>query len=101
MTRYWSVCVLACLLVVTTVEVAAGQRFGGRGGGRGSMYWNGGDDYTIYNVPYDGRFTFVRLSFTPGSGGGGWGWRGRGQLWWDHDWPTWREMLPRYLDDLA
>ena len=20
---------------------------------------------------------------------------------WDHDWPTWREMLPLYLDDLA
>jgi esterase/lipase superfamily enzyme len=20
---------------------------------------------------------------------------------WDHDWPTWREMLPRYLDDLT
>lgn len=20
---------------------------------------------------------------------------------WDHDWPTWREMLPRYLSDLA
>jgi esterase/lipase superfamily enzyme len=19
----------------------------------------------------------------------------------DHDWPTWREMLPRYLDDLV
>ena len=19
----------------------------------------------------------------------------------DHDWPTWREMLPRYLDDLT
>ena len=19
---------------------------------------------------------------------------------WDHDWPTWREMLPRYLDEL-
>ncbi|MDH4031677.1 MAG: hypothetical protein OEU49_12575, partial [Chromatiales bacterium] len=20
---------------------------------------------------------------------------------WDHDWPTWREMLPRYLDELT
>jgi esterase/lipase superfamily enzyme len=20
---------------------------------------------------------------------------------WDHDWPTWREMLPRYLAELA
>ena len=20
---------------------------------------------------------------------------------WDHDWPTWREMLPRYLADLT
>ncbi len=28
----------------------------------------------------------------------------RVDLWggeWDHDWPTWREMLPRYLDDLV
>ncbi len=24
-----------------------------------------------------------------------WGWE------WDHDWPTWRAMLPLYLDDLA
>ena len=20
---------------------------------------------------------------------------------WRHDWPTWREMLPKYLEDLA
>ena len=27
----------------------------------------------------------------------------RVDLWgpdWDHDWPTWREMLPRYLDEV-
>jgi esterase/lipase superfamily enzyme len=62
------------------------------------------------------RQRFVLLAF----GGGRWeapadSWRLAGALgakgvpnrvdpWgpeWDHDWPTWRAMLPRYLDDLA
>jgi len=82
--------------------MAEGQRFSRRGGGRGgSMNWTGGDDYTVYNVPYDGRFTFVRLSFTPSSDGGGWGRRGRAQLWWDHDWPTAERNLMQLVRELT
>ncbi len=95
MSRCLRLAVLACLLAVSAAEVAEGQRFGRRRGG--SMYWRDGDDYTIYNVPYDGRFTFVRLSFTPSADG--WG-RG-GQFWWDHDWPTAERNLMQLVRELT
>jgi hypothetical protein len=99
---YWRITLIALLVAVGTAEIAEGQRFGRRGRGRGgSAYWTGGDDYTIYNVPYDGRFTFVRLSFTPSYGGGGWGRRGAGQLWWDHDWPTAERNLMQLVQELT
>ncbi len=101
MFKSWRVTTLLLLLAVTAADATAGQRFGRRGRG-GSMYWNDGDDYTIYNVPYDGRFTFVRLSFTPGAGGDAWwGRRGRGQLWWDHDWPTAERNLMQLVRELT
>lgn len=101
MARFWRFGGLALLIAVTAAEVADAQRFGGRGR-RGSANWgDGGDDYTIYNVPYDGRFTFVRLSFTPESGGSGWGRRGGGQLYWDHDWPTAERNLMQLVRELT
>jgi hypothetical protein len=86
------------LLLVTAVpSVVAAQRGGFRGSGAG---WRGGSDFTVYNVPYDGRFTFARLSFTPTSQGG-WG-RGRGrQLYWDHDWPIAETNLLKLLRELT
>ncbi|MFQ5704857.1 MAG: DUF4159 domain-containing protein [Gemmatimonadales bacterium] len=60
--------------------------------------WNGGSDYTTYNVEYDGRFTFVRLSFRPLSGQ--WG-RWRPDLKWDHDWPIAESNLMKLLKELS
>jgi hypothetical protein len=84
--------VLALLLVLSIPDTAGAQR------------WYGGSDYTEFNVPYDGRFTFVRLSFTPMSGLGGWGrrgGRGGGQLYWDHDWPIAETHLNKLLRELT
>jgi hypothetical protein len=44
--------------------------------------------FTVHNVPYDGRFTFLRLRFTPYSyRGGGGGYFGGVNYQWDHDYP--------------
>lgn len=44
--------------------------------------------FTVNNVPYDGRFAFVRLRFTPFSyRGGGGGYFGGVNYQWDHDYP--------------
>ena len=85
------------LLVAAVPCVLESQRGGFRGSGAG---WRGGSDFTEYNVPYDGRFTFARLSFTPANQGG-WG-RGRGrQLYWDHDWPIAENNLLKLLRELT
>jgi hypothetical protein len=66
--------------------------------------WYGGSDFTEFNVPYDGRFTFVRLSYTPTSGMRGWGRRGRGRgdgLYWDHDYPIAEGHLDKLLLELT
>ncbi len=63
------------------------------------IYWTGGSDFTEFNVPYDGRFTFVRLSFTPTQS---WGRRRRRpQYWWDHDWPYAETNLLKLLQELS
>jgi hypothetical protein len=40
------------------------------------------------NVPYDGRFVFVRMSYDNGAGLGQFGRRGRGEAFWAHDYPV-------------
>ena len=91
-------------LLVLTLSLAAAVSCvaeAQRGGNRGGAGWRGGSDFTEYNVPYDGRFTFARLSFTPG-GQGGWGGRGRGRdLYWDHDWPIAETNLVKLLRELT
>lgn len=67
--------------------------------GEAQIYWRGGSDFTEFNVPYDGRFTFVRLSFTPGDSWGGR--RRRPQYWWDHDWPYAETNLVKLLRELT
>ena len=49
------------------------------------------------NVPYDGRFTFVRLMFRPLSTGFG----RRPDLKWDHDYPVAERNFARMLDELT
>lgn len=63
---------------------------------------SGDPDYGQFNVPYDGRFTFVRLRFTPlagWSGGGGY-WRDR-DLKWDHDYPRAERNFVKILKELT
>ena len=55
MTRV-AVALAAALLLAATVEAQRG--FGGFGGYRGASP-------VLANVPYDGRFTFVRLRYGP------------------------------------
>ncbi len=63
--------------------------------------WYGGDDYTEFNVPYDGRFAFARVSFTPLDT---WGYgrrRRRPELYWDHDYPIAEMNLMKLLHELT
>jgi len=83
--RYVTVALFVTVLVADPVE--------------GQIYWTGGSDFTEFNVPYDGRFTFVRLSFTPTEGWGGR--RRRPQYWWDHDWPYAETNLLKLLRELS
>jgi hypothetical protein len=82
---------IAILLAIAVTSVAEGQQS-----------WYGGSDFTEFNVDYDGRFTFARLSFTPVNDG--WG-RGRGRrgrdLYWDHDWPHAETNLLKLLRELT
>lgn len=76
---------LGLLLTATTANSSEAQR------------WRGGSDFTEYNVPYDGRFTFVRISFDPLMQ---WGGRRR-DLKWDHDWPIGESNLMKLLNELT
>jgi hypothetical protein len=60
-------------------------------------------DFSAFNVPYDGRFTFVRLRFTPdwaGWGGGG-GFFGGVNYQWDHDYPRAERHFTKILSELT
>jgi hypothetical protein len=60
-------------------------------------------NFEEFNVDYDGRFTFVRLRFTPyrtGYGGGG-GFFGGVNYWWDHDYPRAEQNFTTILDELT
>jgi hypothetical protein len=63
---------------------------------------SGEPDYGQFNVPYDGRFTFVRIRFTPlpSWGGGGGFWRGQ-DLKWDHDYPRAERNFTKILSELT
>ena len=82
------------LLFATTAPCLLEAQRGRRAG------WRGGSDFTEFNVPYDGRFTFARLSFTPADLSGWGGRRGR-QLYWDHDWPIAEDNLMKLLRELT
>jgi hypothetical protein len=53
------------------------------------------------NVGYSGRFTFVRLRYSPMSGFSGGGGYFRGDQKWDHDYPRAERNLVRILDELT
>lgn len=53
-------------------------------------------DFGEINVPYDGRFTFVRLMFDPAGGS-----FFRRDLKWDHDYPRAERNFARILDEVS
>jgi hypothetical protein len=71
---------VVAVAIATTVTLAFAQR--GRGGGGG---------YIEPNVPYDGRFTFVRLQYTNMGGRGGWAF----------DYPAMERNFMTILEDLT
>lgn len=83
---HWRRSLLTAVLVAGVAVSAAAQR-----GGRGLPGF-GGARFAA-NAPYDGRFTFTRISY----GGGGWG---RGSAW-SHDYPNADRHLPMILSSLT
>ena len=81
--------VLRCLILATAlVPVLAAQGRNDRDA-----------TYTIDNVGYDGRFSFVRLRFDPIGGDAGFG--GRPDLKWDHDYPRGERNLMKIISELT
>src|SRR5262249_4637226 len=73
----------ACLLCLCAVAAFAQRRDNFFGGG------------TFPNIPYDGRFTFVRVKYTPGPGGY---WAGPS---WAHGYPLAEQNLMRIIGDIS
>ena len=65
---------MVLVLLVCRASVATAQR------GRFFYGW----DESVQNIPYDGRFTFVRVRYTPAPGGN---WAG-GRPSWVHGYPS-------------
>jgi hypothetical protein len=72
------------LAVVCVLAIAAGVTVLAQRGVSPVRQRNGSGAY-LANVPYDGRFVFVRMSYPTGFGGG---FSGRGGAAWAHDYPT-------------
>jgi hypothetical protein len=59
--------------------------------------WFYGWDESVKNTPYDGRFTFVRVRYTPAPGGY---WAG-GQPSWVHGYPVAEQNLLRIMREIS
>jgi hypothetical protein len=73
------------VLIVLSASLVAQRRF---------FY---GWDETVQNIPYDGRFTFARIRYTPTRGGN---WAG-GQPSWVHGYPLAEQNLLRIMKELS
>lgn len=88
-----SLLVLAGVLGLVPEASRAQERFRGERRGRGI-------ESLPANVPYDGRFTFVRIRFTPPGGGLGFEGFGREPPW-SHDYPRGERHFTRILAELT
>ena len=95
--------VVLAVLLLLAAPVLNAQRVR-RGGFRQPVNVDvSGIDFEEFNVPYDGRFTFVRLRFTPdyvGRGGSGSFLRGI-DFQWDHDYPRAERHFTKILSELT
>ena len=81
--------VIACLSLVCLAATALAQReFGDFGRGRLQIQ---------KNIPYDGRFTFVRISYETAPGGY---WAG-GRPSWSHGYPLAEQNLMKIMNELS
>jgi hypothetical protein len=80
--RFAALVVLLC----ATAAVATAQR-------RGFYGW----DETVRNIPYDGRFTFVRIRYTTAPGG----YFAGGRPSWVHGYPLAEQNLMRIMKDIC
>jgi hypothetical protein len=80
--RIWAALALSAALATT----AFAQR----------RFWYGWDE-TVRNMPYDGRFTFVRVRYTPAPGGR---WAG-GRPSWVHGYPIAEQNLMHIMQDIC
>jgi Domain of unknown function (DUF4159) len=85
--RKLSIAAAAVVLLLCLAVSAAAQR------GRFFYGW----DETVKNVPYDGRFTFVRVRYTPAPGGY---WAG-GRPSWVHGYPIAEQNLMRIMKEIS
>jgi hypothetical protein len=84
--RAWRIgAALVCLIVAAAAVVTAQRR---------SFY---GWDETVHNLPYDGRFTFARVRYTPARGGN---WAG-GRPSWVHGYPLAEQNLMRIMKEVS
>lgn len=70
---------------------------GRRGGGPGILGGLSDEQIKALNIPYDGRFIFARIKFTPSSSNYGW----RSDVKWDHDYPRAERNLARIIEALT
>ncbi len=82
---------LAALAMLVAVTALAQRRFGGGFGGRRPVL------RTMPNVPYDGRFTFVRVKYETAEGGYWY----RGLPAWAHGYPIAEQNLMRIMNEVS
>jgi hypothetical protein len=87
--------VIACAALVCLTATVLAQRggfggFGGYGGQRGRLH-------ILPNIPYDGRFTFVRVNYETAPGGY---WAG-GRPSWSHGYPLAEENLMKIMNEVS
>jgi hypothetical protein len=88
------VAVLAALALLVAVGAFAQRRFGGGGRGFGGPRQSLS---TMPNVPYDGRFTFVRVKYETAEGGYWY----RGLPAWAHGYPMAEQNLMRIMNEVS
>jgi hypothetical protein len=86
--------IVAVVLTVAVAAAALAQRRNFGGGGRDRRF---AEFQTPPNVPYDGRFAFVRLKYETAPGGYWW----RGQPSWSHGYPLAEQNLMKIMNELS
>jgi uncharacterized protein DUF4159 len=84
--------IAVAMLTVAVAAAAFAQRGGFGGGGRRFAQLR-----TPPNVPYDGRFAFVRVTYETAPGGYWW----RGQPAWSHGYPLAEQNLMKIMNELS